>query len=246
MRPKFFSFSMFLSFSASICFANISADSSLARVLLKYEEGAKAFNDLSSSGKFRDVKVLFLEPIEIEKRAGHNGGGVRQNPDTKKYEILINQDLADAQKAHAIAHELQHVRDEIAIDKYFESNPDLNAIGAAVIRGLKGTNRIEFIKSNKEKVLFVIGGLFCQERRAYEKNIRLARQGLPFDSSSALTKTGQFIYKQYVAKFGVEMTNEEIADLERKCLQAVDYVEFMKAIAPKIQPKSNDPAPAVK
>ena len=219
----------------------LSPDSPTAKVLLKYPEGRKCLADISSGGKFADVTVVLMNQSEIEKKAGHDGGGVRQNPDSKKYEILVNRDLTIEQRAHAIAHELQHIRDEIAFDNYLESHPSLNAIGPAVIRGLKSTDAAAFIAANRAKTQFVLYGLFCQERRAYQRNIVLHEQGLAFANTTALETPGEFIARQYVSKFGYSMSSSEISDVERKCLKNGDFAEFMDSIAPSSSSKSPGP-----
>ncbi|MDZ4660303.1 MAG: hypothetical protein SGJ18_01655 [Pseudomonadota bacterium] len=216
----------------SVTKADLPPDSPVASILMKFSEGQKVLNDLNSTGKFSDVKIILLEQTEIEKRAGHNGGGVRQDPITKKYEILINKDISVNQKAHAIAHELQHIKDETAFDQFLESNPAINAIGPFVIKGLRDTNRSEFLVKNKDKVNFVMYGLFCQERRAYQSNINLSKQGLSFDTLEVIEKPAQYIFEKYVKKFGVEMTGKEISDLEKKCVNSESFLDFMSSVVP--------------
>ncbi|MBC7419393.1 MAG: hypothetical protein H7328_01580 [Bdellovibrio sp.] len=232
--------------SGSFANAELSSDSPAASTLMNYPEGLKIFNDLNS--KFSDVKILLLEQVEIEKRSGHNGGGVRQDPVTKKYEILISKDLPASQRAHAIAHELQHVRDEKEFDQFLETHPAVDAIGSFVIKGLQQKNKSEFIAANKRQVNFVMQGLFCQERRAYQTNINLSKQGLAFDNKTAIERPGQFIYDKYISTFGVEMTGKEIFEVEKKCLESKNYVDFMKAIIPAEAAviKSSTSMPAVR
>lgn len=132
-----------------------------ANVLRKYEEGNRILNDLKPGGKYSSVPILELSSEEIERRNGHNGGGVFQDPITKKYSILLNKTLSPQQKAQVVSHELQHVRDEMEFDKFLDDNPDINKIGAFVIHGLKSSeNKIEFISKKLSQGRFYNEGSF--------------------------------------------------------------------------------------
>jgi len=207
--------------------------SDTAKVLGKYQEGNRVVNDLKPTGKYSEVSMKELSSEEVLKRAGHDGGGVQQDPSTGKYTILINKDLSSNDKAQAVAHELQHVRDEIEFDRFLSVNPELNKLGPLVIRGLKiAENKSEFISKNQVKVDFVMKGLFCQEERAYSVNLKLQKEGLSFSNKEISPDLGNYVYRSYIQKFGVSYTEGQIKQFEKDCLSFQSFTDFMQANSP--------------
>lgn len=218
---------------SSFSYADMDSDSPEVEVMLKYPESQKAFNDLNST--YFDVQILYLSAEEIKKRAGHDGGGIRQNPKTKNYEILLNEDLSPEGRAHSITHELEHIRHELINDKFLNENPELNAMGSVIVKGFKGPNREKFITENKPLVNFVVNMLFCSERKAYQRNINLVQQGLGYQPEAAIKTPGKYIAKHYVEQtFGITMSDKEIVDAEKRCLTARSHRDFLKSIAPDL------------
>lgn len=239
------SFSLFLSPTD-----NSKADpfylSQVARLLSRYEEGIQVVNDLKPGGRHSDVTILFLPQAEIKARAGHTGGGVRQNPITKKYEILILDSLSDAQKAHAISHELQHVKDELEFDKYLEAHPSINQMGQRAIKALRSEQREVFMRSNREDADFILKGLFCQEARAYKANKILHNKGLTFQNGSLISNSSGYINDNYVKKFGGIYSAEEAKKIESDCLAASSFISYVESTVPtRFRASSDEPSATV-
>lgn len=210
----------------------LAPDSQVSAILSKYSEGIKTINDLNSNGVLSEVKILFMDGEEIKNRSGHDGGGIRQNPVTKKYEILINKDLEVNQIAHAIVHEAQHVRDELDFDQLIEKYPELNQMILEVFEGLSAIDKQEFINKNEKKIIYVLLTLFCHERRAYEINIKMDKKGLKFLNQNVINDPLGYIRDYYLTSYAFKISDETLSKTEKQCLAEAKISNFIKTIAP--------------
>jgi hypothetical protein len=225
---------IFICIQSIFAFATVNSilNSEAASVLGKYPSGIKVVNSLKPGGAFADIPVKFASTQVIEEKAGHDGGGVDQDPVTQKYSIILSGALTNEQKAHALAHELQHVRDEKDFDAYLKNHADLNAIGPEVIAALRSPDASKYIKQNKAKVDFVIKGLFCQELRAYSVNQQLDKEGLKFSNVDAISDLNNFISDHYLKLMGVTYSTQDLSETARACKSRQHFSDFMASIAP--------------
>lgn len=207
-------------------------NSEVVLILSQFSEGRKTLDDLSSKGILSEIKVLLIDGEELKRRSGHDGGGIRQDPITKKYEILINKDLELNQMAHAIVHEAQHVKDELDFNQLIEKYPELNQMILEVFDGLNSQVKQDFIDKNEKKINYVLLTFFCHERRAYEMNIMMNKNGLKFINQNVINDPLGYIRDHYLANFAFKISDETLLKNEKQCLSEITFTNFIKTISP--------------
>ena len=129
--------------------------------------------------------VIAVKGINGSTAAGHSGG-IHQIS-SGVYEIHIKQSGNVQDIAQALAHELVHVKNEVLEDKFAAANPDFSARMASVAM-LRGQTLEDNYTARKQDVDFYYLSLVFEEIKAYQVNLQLQNEGIPFSNKELATR----------------------------------------------------------
>lgn len=151
-------------------------------------------NNLKNSGYTLTLQRLSLS--EIQAQNGHTGGGFTISGTA--ITIFINNSLTGSELTHAFAHEVSHAKDDIEVYNFLEQRTYIKtAAEDFVSRYNIGLNNFD-----SRTIQYVLGTLFCSEVRAYNKNQRLADEGLQTSQFAHGSSLPQYIDEHYIYRFG--------------------------------------------
>lgn len=167
------------------------------------------------------IKIIMASPDQILKMNGHPGAAYTLND--KSIVIYISSEFDLNTKAHAIAHELFHVKDDLEIQNYLKDYPYVNAAAEKFVKDWKAAGKKITKNSTADKKVmdYVLGTLFCAEARAYNFNKSLMVQGLKTDAFSNVKSFSRFLDKTYIAPFGTTY-GKQAKPMLQKCLGFAD------------------------
>lgn len=178
--------------------AILSADTALiSQQLSKTSTGRQVLNDVQALDYQGYVlKVYLTSEVDIQNLNGHNGGGFRIND--RNITIYINNKLNIQEQAHVIAHEVIHIKDDLAVDNFLNQYPYVKSNAEDFVSRYSTTSLSSF---DNRVVNYVLGTLFCTEMRAYTKNQQLANEGLATSYFTKGSSLPAFIDENYIYRF---------------------------------------------
>lgn len=168
--------------------------------LSKTSAGIQTLNDmngLKNSGY--SIQIQLLSTTEIQKYNGHSGGGYSISGNN--ITVYLNNTLSSEEQAHALAHEIVHVKDDLVIQSTMAQYSYVKSNAEDFVSRYKtiGTNSFDQRVAN-----YVLGTLFCTEMRAYTKNQQLYNQGLNTNNFAKGSGLAQYIDQNYIYRFGTQ------------------------------------------
>ncbi|MBC7743187.1 MAG: ImmA/IrrE family metallo-endopeptidase [Bdellovibrionaceae bacterium] len=169
--------------------------------LRKYPTGIALLNQIDQlRNKGVNIETRLQRAADLKALAGNTISDSTVQSNSGQYYIMINEELSSAAKAHALAHELTHVLDDVEIDEVFKYRSDVETIVAYTFQRMQAgeTNNL-----NRAHVSYVISSKFCAEARAFSSNQKLIRDGLSDEKMhSVISQLATHIDANYIQPLG--------------------------------------------
>jgi hypothetical protein len=167
------------------------------------------------------IKTITTSPQQILELNGHPGAAYSIT--NKSIVIYISSEFDLNTKAHAIAHELFHIKDDLEVQSFLKDYPEINSAAEKFVHDWKSAGKKITKNSVVDKKImnYVLGTLFCSEARAYNFNKTILVEGLKTNAFSNVKSLSQFLDQTYIAPFGTTYGNQAKPMLQ-KCLAFAD------------------------
>jgi hypothetical protein len=166
----------------------------------------------------------YVDAINIQPQSGsflmaHNhadGGGIAQN-ENGEYEIFINPEVSAERMAHTLAHELQHIRDEMTADRILRQHPEIYQRIKETTQWIKQGQSLRAITERKIETNYIMQALFCTEYRAHTLNLVLQEEGLGDFFLKNKEQVLSHVEKGYIHRHGFRLSAADTEHLTEAC-----------------------------
>lgn len=187
------------------------------RLLATLPAGWNFAMGLESYGTYIDaVRVRPQVGSIFNRYATADGGGIGRLSDGT-YEIYINPAVSVERMAHTLAHELQHIRDEMTADRILEQSPDLKDSIDETVAWIRMGDGHRAMSERPVETNYIMKALFCTEYRAHTLNLLLQREGLGDFFLKNDQELLEHINYGYIHRYGFRLAEEQQAHLAAKC-----------------------------
>lgn len=165
------------------------------------------------------INAINIQPQPASFLRAHNladGGGIAKNKNGE-YEIYINPDVSVERMAHTLAHELQHIRDEMVADQILRQHQALKNRINETVKWIRDGQAQKAAAERRLETNYVMQALFCTEYRAHTLNLVLQQEGLGDFFLSSQEHALAHIENGYIRRHGFKISAQDVEHLTETC-----------------------------
>ena len=195
-------------------------------ILGQYPTGKYIVAELEGENTLgKPIRVKLVPDTKIRENEGHLGRFKRE--DDGQYSILVSDNLDPRTLSHVLAHEVVHIEQDKEEDAYIRSNPIFGSRMHAVLIAAKAKN---LASADARDVDIFFKSLMFAEVKAYQVNLRLEEEGLPFPNEQLKQMgLGAYVVKAYLEQNGY-ILREDLRSLMHRIDKYQSLVDFQKSL----------------